>query len=176
MHESRQSRVAGQAYVRPTRFARERKIMSFIEKYIGLLIQNSCIPKFQTERAISSILQLYIEDIACYLTKKDFKNITIELPLPINGSDQSTNIDYMLYSTTENCILVIELKTERQGNDHHLIEQLEQYRVFKENNDISKQILRICVNHGKNRRASHGRKHSFQKERIAGLLIRGPNW
>ena len=103
------------------------ELMSFIENYIDLLIQNSGIPKFQSERAIFSLIEPYIGDIVCFLTKKTFEFVTIELPLPVDGTNQSTNIDSMLYNKNENRVLVVELKTEHQGNDHHLVQLLSRF-------------------------------------------------
>lgn len=148
--------------------------MSFIESYIDLLIENSAIPKFQSERAISSLIELYISKIIRFLTKKEYEFITIELPLPIDGTNQSTNIDYMLYNKNENCVLVVELKTERQGNDHHLVQQLINYQVFKNDKEISLKILGICDN--KKRKRAHLKKYENQKNRIKKILKSNPEW
>jgi len=142
--------------------------VEFIEKYIDALILNCKLPKFQNERAISTILQLYLEQIVREKTKIDFEFVTVELPIKKEGSNQSWNVDYFLVSKDRKIGLLVELKTERQGNNDHFKKQIKQYKLFKNSdhstNDIVKDILFIC--NLKKRKRSHKIKYENLRNRL----------
>jgi hypothetical protein len=84
---------------------------SFVEALMEQIMTLAMIPKAQIERAIGPILGIFIEDL---LSKSDdrLKKICAEFPLRKSpGSYQSTNVDWLLYSSKSEQLVFVELKT-----------------------------------------------------------------
>lgn len=150
--------------------------MSFLKRYVDQLRANASLPKFQNERAISTLLQLYLEEIVKRVSGKKFSFITPELPLEIARTNQSTNIDYFLLSEDKKTGLVIELKTETQGNDHHFVKQIKDYRIFSSPNEARDRIQSVISNVGKNRKPSHKIKYDYLQTLIGNSLNKIEQW
>lgn len=106
---------------------------TFLDKYIEQLIKYCKVPKFQNERAISMILSLYLEEVIYKMYKEKYKFVTIEFPIAKKDTHQTTNIDYLMVSEDRKKALLIELKTEIQGNDKHFWKQIKEYAELKKN-------------------------------------------
>ena len=106
---------------------------TFIEEYLQTLFEYNQIPKLQIERAISSLLSIYIEE----LVKQHLKNtsspaynlelITPEFPLK-KQNNQSTNVDWLLIDKKNLVLYFIELKT---ASSSYNLEQLGTYQLVK---------------------------------------------
>lgn len=86
------------------------------------------------------------------------------------GSKLSTNIDYLLVNKKGGKALLVELKTERQGNPTSLIKQLKAYRDVKSVDRFVKSIKLVLD--AKNRRARHKTKYDYLRKQIADKLER----
>jgi len=123
------------------------------------------IPKVQVERAIGPILGLFIEELLSKALKDKLVMICAEFPLRKStaGSNQSTNIDWLLYSK-RNCQLVfVELKTTGVFNRAQFDRYCQVIRSVKGSAEhLLADVLEI-------------RKHSAQKAKYDELikLIRG---
>ncbi len=85
----------------------------FLENILRVIIdEGRWIPKFQVERAISPFIGLYLEDVLSVLLGNKIKILAAEFPLKKEGSNQSTNADWLGYDTMQDKFLLIELKTE----------------------------------------------------------------
>jgi hypothetical protein len=69
-------------------------------------------PKVQVERAIGPILGLFLDESISNLLASDVITLAHEFPLKREQGCQSRNIDWLMYDTTNNEILLVELKTE----------------------------------------------------------------
>ena len=71
------------------------------------------IPKVQVERAIGPILGFFIEELLSVPLNDELVMICAEFPLRklTAGSNQSTNIDWLLYGKTNRQLVFVELKT-----------------------------------------------------------------
>lgn len=90
--------------------------------FLVALLENICesrkIPKVQVERAISPLLDIFVEDALRLFFKNDQEysgnivKICPEFPLKkIDETNQSTNIDWLMVNSDQNQILFVELKT-----------------------------------------------------------------
>jgi len=85
-----------------------------------IITKGRATPKVQVERYISPILSMFIEEILFEKYNKKYKLIMPEFPIrkgtisnsKEKGSNQSTNIDYLLYNTHDKIFTFVELKTE----------------------------------------------------------------
>lgn len=81
-------------------------------------------PKVQVERAIGPILGFFLEKAVSDLLGSEVITLAAEFPLKKKKTNQSTNIDWLMYDRTKNELLLIELKTEASSFSR---EQLESY-------------------------------------------------
>jgi len=102
----------------------------FLNDYIAQLSKFCKVPKFQNERAISMIISLFLEKIVFEILHKQYRFVTIELPIVKDATHQTTNIDYLMVGTNNNALL-IELKTEKQANNRHFWKQIKEYSKLK---------------------------------------------
>ena len=141
----------------------------FLEKYINQLIKYCKIPKFQNERALSMMLSLYIEEIIFKITGEKFAFLTVELPIAENKSFRSTNIDYCLINDKRNLVLLVELKTEKQGANKHFKDQLKGYKELKDVKYLKENLKRsITAKRGK----KHQRKYDVLKNQIGDYIFK----
>lgn len=91
---------------------------SFIEVLMEKVMDGVMIPKYQVERAVAPILDVFIENVISTLLDSKVEVISPEFPILKNrsaGSDSSgctsTNIDWLMFNWTRNEIIFLELKT-----------------------------------------------------------------
>jgi len=110
----------------------------FIYDLFLSLLKNKDIPKYQFERRIDTIFELFLPDYLSQLYKGVVEFVVPEFPLKKDSNNQSTNIDYLFFLTIENGEnkwIMLELKTDM---DSVKTEQLEIYC-----NSIQKGMKRI---------------------------------
>jgi hypothetical protein len=89
----------------------------FIKTLMDNLIESTMIPKVQVERVVESLLSVFLEDVLTETLKSDtdlsglIKMICPEFPLKKAETNQSTNIDWLMYNTQRKQLLFVELKT-----------------------------------------------------------------
>lgn len=139
----------------------------FLDKYINQLIRFCKIPKFQNERAFSTILSLYLEEIIEKTLNEKYILLTVEFPIKKNNTNHSTNIDYVMVNEIKDKALLIELKTERQGQKDNFNNQIKLYSKLKEN--ISQfQSHKDVINC--NRKRQHKIKYKYLQESLGNSL------
>ncbi len=99
-------------------------------------------PKYQAERRLDVFFGLYLEDILkecrpCEFTKEDRLVLIPEFPLQKNDiNNECTNIDYMVFNVSKQCMHAIELKTDNHSVDdeqiayYHKFEKIDVERLF----------------------------------------------
>jgi hypothetical protein len=106
---------------------------TFVEKLIVSIVENKDIPKVQVERALSPILEIFIESVMNELANKgviwkgEYELIAPEFPLDNGEKDnaRSTNIDFLLFNKSERSLVFVELKTDSRSFD------TKQYKLYK---------------------------------------------
>lgn len=111
--------------------------MNFIEALMEEIVtKGRKTPKVQVERYISPILSMFLEEILHKKYDKNYELIMPEFPIrkgTVNiglddKSNQSTNIDYLLYNKTDDMFTFVELKTDASS---YKPSQLEIYQNLK---------------------------------------------
>lgn len=105
----------------------------FIEKLVSLIVDNAKMPKVQVERAISPVLEIFIESVMNELAKGkvikegEYKLIAPEFPInnEEDNNSRSVNIDFLLYNESGKSLIFLELKTNSVGFD---IKQFKRYK------------------------------------------------
>ncbi|QIR75261.1 hypothetical protein FA592_03065 [Sulfurospirillum diekertiae] len=128
--------------------------MEFLEKLMQVIVDEGIqTPKAQVERYLSPILGLFLEEILKKTFHKEYQMIVPEFPIrkgtiaksvgsEQSESNQSTNIDYLMYNQTENKFVFIELKTDSKSfkpSQRKIYEDLK--CVAKDKNNIFGQLL-----------------------------------
>ena len=88
----------------------------FFEALMAQLMQGSMIPKVQVERSIGPILGFFLAEALSAALDEDLVSLCPEFPirkmrLDESGNNQSTNIDWLMFSRSKNDLLLVELKT-----------------------------------------------------------------
>ena len=88
----------------------------FFETLMAQLMQGSMIPKVQVERSIGPILGFFLAEALSAALDEDLVSLCPEFPirkmrLDESGNNQSTNIDWLMFSRSKNDLLLVELKT-----------------------------------------------------------------
>ena len=110
----------------------ENTTLNFIDKMLKGMAFNKKFPKYQMERRLDILINMFLPDIIGKHIGPEFvPDIIIpELPIKRDADNQSTNIDYFAYSRSKKTGFLIELKTD--PNSCNRI-QLNQYiRVRKD--------------------------------------------
>jgi hypothetical protein len=115
---------------------------TFVDARMEHILEQVMTPKVQVERIVGPILGMIIKDVLSKKYTDCFEMITPEFPLrkaPLDGwyTCQSTNIDYLLYSTRKDALVFVELKTtdttyepEQARIYLDVIEQIEEEGAF----------------------------------------------
>ena len=112
--------------------------MKFIEALMEEIVtKGRKTPKVQVERYISPILSMFLEELLHEKYDKEYELIMPEFPIrkgTVNrdsedNSNQSTNIDYLLYNKTDDMFTFVELKTDASS---YKPSQLEIYQNLDE--------------------------------------------
>jgi hypothetical protein len=87
--------------------------IAFVEALMRHIMDQVKIPKVQVERAVGPILGMFIDRVLSKYLGNDLKMVCAEFPLLKQdpGTYQSTNIDWLLYNTTNEELVFLELKT-----------------------------------------------------------------
>lgn len=107
---------------------------AFIEQLMDHIMEGVMIPKVQVERAVGPIIGMFIDQVLSETFGEELVTLCPEFPIRkcgIDGSghNQSTNIDWLMFSRTNNYLLFLELKTTDTTFDQ---KQLEIYLALKE--------------------------------------------
>ena len=96
--------------------------MEFLEKLMRTIIDEGVkIPKAQVERYISPILTIFLPELLSKIYSNEYTMIMPEFPIRIgrikkgSSSNQSKNIDYLLYNKTKNIFTFLELKSDSKS-------------------------------------------------------------
>jgi len=93
-----------------------RNCTTFLEALMAHVLDQVNIPKVQVERIIGPVLGMFIAEIVSGILRGDVRLISPEFPLRKVGPrgeklNQSTNIDWLLYSCGQDQLVFVELKT-----------------------------------------------------------------
>jgi hypothetical protein len=69
------------------------------------------VPKAQVERVVGPILGLFIAQAFSQLLRDEVEMVCPEFPLRKKDSNQSTNLDWLLYARNRDLFVLVELKT-----------------------------------------------------------------
>ena len=83
----------------------------FFEALMQHLMKGTMIPKVQVERSIGPIIGFFLADALSTLWKEDIVMLCPEFPIKKDDNHQSTNIDWLMFSRTQQELLLVELKT-----------------------------------------------------------------
>ena len=106
--------------------------MKFLEKLMEVIVEEGVqTPKAQVERYLSPNLGLFLEEILKKSFRKEYQMIVPEFPIRDgmiheNGTNQSTNIDYLMFNKTDSKFVFIELKTDSKSF------KLSQFDIYQE--------------------------------------------
>lgn len=75
------------------------------------VMQGIMIPKMQVERAVGPIIGFFLADALSISLNQDVVMLCPEFPIRKNDVNQSTNIDWLMYSRHTQELLLVELKT-----------------------------------------------------------------
>lgn len=99
----------------------------FLEDLLERIVSYASIPKLQVERVVGPILTIFIEDLLGKLQglggakEEKMHLISPEWPLKKDGSNQSTNVDWLMLWPARQELFLVELKTDAgSGNDDQL--------------------------------------------------------
>lgn len=118
--------------------------MQFLEKLMDVIVEEGTkIPKAQVERYLSPILGIFLEEILNKKFHKEYQMIVPEFPIRDgmiheNGTNQSTNIDYLMFNKTDNKFVFIELKTDSKS---FKLSQLDIYQELENLCKMSNEIF-----------------------------------
>lgn len=99
----------------------------FIYDLFLSMLKNKDIPKYQFERRIDTIFELFLPDFLSQYYQGKVEFVVPEFPLKKDNNSQSTNVDYLFHLTKENGAnkwVMVELKTD---HDSISLNQLETY-------------------------------------------------
>ena len=89
---------------------------SYLSELFGILARDKALPKFQFERRIDAILRVFLPELLSRRFGGNIEVVVPEFPLKKRDSNQSTNVDYLLYRhaphTTDDRWLFLEVKTD----------------------------------------------------------------
>ena len=90
--------------------------VAFVQALMLHIMEQVNVPKVQVERAVGPILGMFIADVLSAKFQDKLEMISPEFPLrksssAVSDTCQSTNIDWLLYSTMNDEFLFLELKT-----------------------------------------------------------------
>jgi hypothetical protein len=116
----------------------------FIEELISFIVDKRNSPKVQVERALSPILEIFIESVMNELANKgviwegEYELIAPEFPLDNEeeGNLRSTNIDFLLFNKSESFLVFVELKTDSHSFNTKQYEQYEKYITENKSEDL----------------------------------------
>ena len=98
----------------------------FFKELLSSLARNKEIPKYQFERRIDTILEMFLPE---YLSKKfggDAEFVAPEFPIKKNNNNQSNNVDFLFYLKRPFAAidkwLLCELKTDDDSINHEQIQ------------------------------------------------------
>lgn len=98
----------------------------FFKELLSSLARNKEIPKYQFERRIDTILEMFLPE---YLSKKfggDAEFVVPEFPIKKNNNNQSNNVDFLFYLKRPFAAidkwLLCELKTDDDSINHEQIQ------------------------------------------------------
>jgi len=103
----------------------------FMHDLFESLIRNKDIPKYQFERRIDTILELFLTDYLSQYYNGEAVYILPEFPLKKDNNNQSTNVDYLFFITLKNGDkrwVMLELKTDIDSEDFN---QLDLYCLYR---------------------------------------------
>ncbi len=75
------------------------------------LMAGTMIPKVQVERSLGPIIGFFLADALSANLQEDIVMLCPEFPIRKEGNNQSTNIDWLMFSRTKQELLLVELKT-----------------------------------------------------------------
>ncbi|WP_288841770.1 hypothetical protein [uncultured Deefgea sp.] len=104
--------------------------MLTIKKLLEVIVEYNDLPKFQVERAISTILTFYIEQILSD-DGNELELISPEYPLR-KENNQSTNVDYLLINKTKESIVLVEFKTNYREKTKSVLSHQNVYETIVE--------------------------------------------
>ncbi len=90
---------------------------TFANSLMTHIMEATMIPKVQVERVVGPILSMFIGDVLTATLQHDshlsgnIKLIAPEFPLKKENNRQSTNIDWLMFNTSRDQLLLVELKT-----------------------------------------------------------------
>lgn len=123
--------------------------MEFLEKLMEIIVNDGVkTPKAQVERYLSPILTIFLEEILKSKFGNEYHMIAPEFPIKkgtigeTNRPNQSTNIDYLMFNSTQNKFTFIELKTDSSSfkpSQLDIYNQLE--KISLEENKVFGQLL-----------------------------------
>jgi hypothetical protein len=89
----------------------------FVKTLMDHIMEATMIPKAQIERAVGPILSMFLANVLTETLRTDphlsgrIEMICPEFPLKKTHNRQSTNMDWLMYHTTRDMLLFVELKT-----------------------------------------------------------------
>ena len=102
------------------------EFQDFFKNFLSSLAANKEIPKYQFERRIDSILEMFLPE---YLSKKfggDAEFVVPEFPIKKTANNQSNNVDFLFYLKRPFAAidkwLLCELKTDDDSINHEQIQ------------------------------------------------------
>ena len=111
--------------------------MEFLAKLMCTMIDEGVkIPKAQVERYISPILTIFLPELLSKIYTNEYIMIMPEFPIRIgrikrgSSSNQSKNIDFLLYNKTKNIFTFVELKSDSTSF------RKSQLKIYKDLQDI----------------------------------------
>ncbi len=107
----------------------------FLEKMLKRLYENRHFPKYQMERRVDILINIFLHDILREFLKIEIseKDIIPELPIKKEkeGNNLSIDIDYFAYCSSRKTGYLVELKTDSNSCDSGQLNQYQKY-TFKE--------------------------------------------
>ncbi len=97
----------------------------FIYDLFVSLLKNKDIPKYQFERRIDTIFELFLPDILSQYYEGEVVFVAPEFPLKKDQNNQSTNVDYLFFLNKKNGDqkwIMLELKTDHDSVSYNQID------------------------------------------------------
>ena len=85
--------------------------IQFFADLMQHLMAGTMIPKVQVERSLGPIIGFFLADALSANLQEDIVMLCPEFPIRKEGNNQSTNIDWLMFSRTKQDLLLDELKT-----------------------------------------------------------------
>ena len=85
--------------------------IQFFADLMQHLMAGTMIPKVQVERSLGPIIGFFLADALSANLQEDIVMLCPEFPIRKEGNNQSTNIDWLMFSRTKQELLLVELKT-----------------------------------------------------------------